>query len=69
MHNNPMSEIWSTNIEAYPMNRSMTLEVSKIRRIKSEWREYLYGDKFYSCITFYDKNGDIIGKMLSLIHI
>ena len=59
------SEIWSTDDEAIPMNRSIRLEVRKIRKIRSEWREYLFGDKTISNVIFYDKDGGILGKMSS----
>ena len=65
LYNNPMSEIWSTNIDAIPMNRSLRLDIGKIRKIRSEWREYLFGDKYISDVIFFGEDGDILGKMSS----
>ena len=60
-----MDEIWSKNLVAYPMNRSLRIEVTKIRKIRSHWKEYLYGDKFASDVTFFDEHDQILGMMNS----
>ena len=60
-----MSEIWSLDLDAFPMNRSLRIDLAKVRQIKSEWHEFLYGDKSFSCVTFFDRDGEVLGKMNS----
>lgn len=63
--NLPIDEIWSPDLATYPMNRSLRVNMDQVRKIKSEWREFLYGDKFFSCVTFYDKDDHVLAKMNS----
>lgn len=60
-----MNEIWSLDQDAFPMNRSLRLDLSQVRKIRSQWQEFLYGDKSFSCITFFDKDDRVMGKMNS----
>ena len=62
---NPMDEIWSVDIDNYPMNRTLNVNIHKVRKIKSEWREFMFGDKFFSSLTFFDENGHVIDRMAS----